>query len=144
MVIYIALAVVVAIAAIFVWKHKKKAVKEVPIGLQIFNSAGKIIMDYTERGYQVYGSKTITGGRNTSGTIIDNRIKAGNTFIIPYNITLDGQSVSGAMDEYHAQFMGIQPDFTITDGRITWRYGTADRSYGAYIGMSILYGGALS
>lgn len=142
MVTYVVIAVIIAVAAIFI--YRKKAVKEVPIGLQIFNSAGKIIMDYTERGYQVYGSKTIIGGRNTSGTIIDNRIKAGNTFIIPYNITLDGQSVSGAMDEYHAQFMGIQPDFTITDGRITWRYGTADRSYGAYIGMSILYGGALS
>jgi hypothetical protein len=101
-------------------------------------------MDYTERGYQVYGTHTITGRSNASGTITDSRIKAGSTFIIPYNITLDGITVSGATAEYYAQFMGIQPEFTISDGQINWRYGSAPRSRGAYIGMSILYGGVLS
>ena len=139
--IYIAVAVIV-IAAIIIYRKRGK--QKMPIGLQIFNADGNIIMDYTERGYQVYGTRTITGASNASGTITDSRIKAGSTFIIPYNITLDGKTVSGAMDEYYAQFMGIQPDFTISDGQIIWRYGPAPRSRGVYIGMSILYGGVLS
>ena len=142
MVMYVAIAVIVVVAAIIIYRKRGK--QKMPIGLQIFNADGNIIMDYTERGYQVYGTHTITGGSNASGTITDSRIKAGSTFIIPYNITLDGKTVSGAMDEYYAQFMGIQPDFTISDGQINWRYGPAPRSRGAYIGMSILYGGVLS
>lgn len=141
MVTYIVIAVIILVAAIIFYRKKRK--KEMAAGLQIFNADGKLILDYTERGYQIYGSKKITGGKNASGTITDSRIKAGSTFIIVCNITLDGAHVSGAMDEYHAQFMGIQPEFTITNGQITWRYGTAARSYGAYIGMTILYGGAL-
>ena len=135
--------IILAVVGLVLW-HKKRGKNKMPVGLQIYNASGKLILDYTERGVQIYGTKKITGGKNATGTISDSRIKAGETFIVPYNITLDAKTVSGASEEYYAMFMGIQPEFTIVDGKITWRYGTAPQSLGAYVGMSILYGGGLS
>lgn len=138
--IYIAVAVLI-IAVVIVLKRKKGG-EEVPQGLQVFNENGNMILDITDITYQLYGSRVIVGSQYGSGTIYDSRIKAGETFIIPYNITLDGITPTNPQDEYYAQAFSIQPEFVISDGQITWQYGDA-HALGAYAGMTILYGGKL-
>lgn len=142
MVTYVAIAVIIVIAAILIYKQKKRE-KKMPAGLQIFDADGKLVLDYTEATCQIYGTKTIVGSKNGSGTIVDKRIKANNTFIIPYNITLDGVSPKTVYEQYYAQAFATQPTFIISDGQITWKYDSV-RSEGAYVGMSIMYGGNLS
>lgn len=142
MAVYKIMAVIIVVAAIILYRHKKEEEK-VPQGLQVFNADGDLMLDYTEATCQIYGTKTIVGSRNGSGTITDSRIKAGSTFIVPYNITLNGISTDTPEKEWYGQVEGIQPEFTISNGKITWKYGALS-SRGAYIGMTILYGGRLS
>lgn len=141
MVSYVAIAVIIAVAAIFLYRKRGK--KKVPQGLQIFDANGNMILDYTDATCRIYGTQTIVGSKNGSGTISDSRIKASTAFVIPYNTTLDGVSITTSSQQATAERLAIQPTFTISNGKITWEYGSA-QSGGAYIGMSILYGGRLS
>lgn len=133
MVIYIAIAVAIAVAAIIFYRKKKKE-KKMAQGLQVFNASGKLILDYTEQTYQLYGVGTVVGG--VAGSVSDSRIIAGKTFIIPYSIKLTG----GSSSRYEQQHFGTEPQFTITNGKISWVFNQY-HSVGAYIGMGFFYGG---
>ena len=111
--------------------------KKMPQGLQVYNESGRIILDYTENTNQIYGKTTVVGG--VAGSVSNQRIKANETFIIPYNIRL----VGGSGSEYYRQFLAVAPCFTISNGRISWEF-ASKHSQGAYIEMDIYYGGSLN
>ena len=133
MVVYIVIAVIILVAAILIYKRKKRE-KEMPAGLQIFDANGKLILDYTEQTYQLYGSFVVTGG--IDGSYTDNRIKENETFIILNSANLRG----GGDDEYYKQTFAAAPIFTIVNGKISWKY-YQRHSLGAYIGFTCYYGG---
>ena len=144
MVIYITIAVIIVIAAILIYKQKKRE-KKMPAGLQIFNSNGEVILDYTEDTCQIYGfAETIAG---KSGSINDNRITA-NTMLIPYSYVFVTEATEGTVGYSQSIGNAIFPNFTISDGSISWTYapkhfpdGTSWKNGDAYIQVGFLYGG---
>lgn len=132
MVIYIAIAVIVAIAAIFVWKHKKKAVKEVPQGLQVFDGNNRLIFDLSHSTSRFIGSdqltasypnavsKTISVTKNSSSEKIFFYLQlvSGD---LNFNIGFNGGYASAVVDDVNN---------TIT---FTVKWGTYRIYYGVYV-----------
>ena len=104
MTLYVIIAVAIVVAAILIYrKHKDKAVKDLTMGLQVFNRSGDLIFDLSNNTTYVLGS----GSTGTSdGTLSDSRIVAGRTWVM---LT----STEG---------LAATPVFTIQDGSISWKY----------------------
>ena len=118
-----AVAVIAIIAAILFYKRRKKKEKEMPQGIQIFDSGGNIIFDLSKSTTYMLGSGQ-TGTSNSS--LSDSRIVAGRTWVI----------VTAAPDN------ALIPNFTVSNGSISWNFNTtASTSYGAVISnLSFIYG----
>lgn len=120
MVVYIVIAVIIAIAAILIYKRKKRE-KKMPAGLQIFNESGKVIFDLANQTTFVYGTVNTNG---TNGSVSDSRIDE-HTWIM----------VVGTQDA-----TTLIPNFTIEKGKISWENksmwfvhaGNVTFIYGAY------------
>lgn len=105
MVIYITIAVIIAIAAIILYRRKKAKKEEtkVPQGLQIFNSSGDLIFDLSNATTYVLG----TGNTGTSnGSLSNSGIKAGRTWVIVTSAPADA----------------LIPIFTVSNGKISWDF----------------------
>ena len=143
---YLIIAVIVSVAAIiFYRKRKEKAVKEVPQGVQIFNSSGDIILDYTENTCQIYGFVQTVAGQ--SGSVSDARINA-NTMLIPYSYVFITEATEGTASYDQSIGQAIFPNFTISNGSISWQYAPKHTPDGgkwkngdAYIQVGFLYVG---
>lgn len=100
MVIYIAIAVVIMIAAICFYKKRKKDMAQ---GLQIFNGSGQLIFDLANKTTYVLG----TGSTGTSnGSISNSSIVAGKTWVVVTSAPADA----------------VIPIFTVTSGKISWDF----------------------
>ena len=117
-----AVAVIAIIAAAIIYKRRKKE-KEMPQGIQIFNSSGNLIFDLSKSTTYMLGSGQ-TGTSN--GSLSNSRIVAGRTWVI----------VTSAPDN------ALIPNFTVSNGSISWSFNTtASTSYGAVISnLSFIYG----
>ena len=102
---YVIIAVIVVVAAIILYrKRSKKEAKEVPQGLQIFNSSGDLIFDLSNATTYVLG----TGSTGTSnGSLSNSKIKAGRTWIAVTGTAVDNAEI---------------PVFTVTSGKISWKF----------------------
>ena len=100
MVIYIAIAVVIMIAAICFYKKRKKDMAQ---GLQIFNGSGQLIFDLANKTTYVLG----TGQTGTSnGSVSNSGIVAGRTWVVVTSAPADA----------------VIPIFTVTSGKISWDF----------------------
>lgn len=103
---YVIMAVIVAVAAIAIVlyrKRSKKEAKEVPQGIQVFNSSGELIFDLSNATTYVLG----TGSTGTSnGSLSNSKIKAGRTWVVV---------TSAAADAFI-------PRFTVANGKISWDF----------------------
>ena len=101
---YVVIAVIVVVAAIILYrKRSKKEAKEVPQGLQIFNSSGDLIFDLSNATTYVLG----TGSTGTSnGSLSNSGIKAGRTWVIVTSAPADA----------------LIPIFTVSNGKISWDF----------------------
>lgn len=117
-----AVAVIAVIAAALFYKRRKKE-KEMPQGIQIFNSSGNLVFDMTKNTTYVLGTGQ-TGTAN--GSLSDSRIVSGRTWII---VTT-------------AQEKALIPNFTVSNGKISWNFNTTSAtSFGATIvNLSFIYG----
>lgn len=117
-----AVAVIAVIAAALFYKRRKKE-KEMPQGIQIFNSSGDLVFDMTKNTTYVLGTGQ-TGTAN--GSLSDSRIVSGRTWII---VTT-------------AQEKALIPNFTVSNGKISWNFNTTSAtSFGATIvNLSFIYG----
>lgn len=87
------------------------------IGLQCFDSTGKIILDATEKATFFYG----LGYTGTSpGRIKDARINKSTTFIMPYKTLLAEKNSDSFVDDELHNVRGYTTVFEITDGEISW------------------------
>lgn len=105
MVIYIAIAVIVAVAAIILYRRKKAKKEEtkMPQGLQIFDESGKMIFDLSNATTYVLG----TGSTGTSnGSLSNSKIKAGRTWVVVTSAPADA----------------LIPLFTVSNGKISWDF----------------------
>lgn len=104
---YVIIAVIVSVAAIatvLYHKRSKKEAKEVPQGIQIFNSSGDLIFDLSNATTYVLG----TGSTGTSnGSLSNSKIKAGRTWIAVTGTAVDNAEI---------------PVFTVTGGKISWKF----------------------
>lgn len=120
-------------------KKYEGTVKIMAVGLQVYNSSGKLVLDYTEPTYQIYGSGHAVGGQ--SGSVSNSKITA-NTVIIPYKISITGYSGAGDFNyDWIASQEAIMPNFSITAGKISWSYASKYMSYDGYVDMEFWYGG---
>lgn len=100
-------AVIAIIAAAIVYKRRKKE-KEMPQGIQIFNSSGNLIFDLSTNTTYILG----TGSTNAqAGSISDTRITT-RTWVIILSCPADGSI----------------PYFSVTQGKLSWQYLTATQS----------------
>ena len=149
MVTYIAIVVIVAVAAIIVYrKRREKAVKEMPQGLQIFDENGSIIYDYSNETFHIFGTGNIVGG--VSGSITDSRIRANDTILLPLNQTLHNFDVSDynhgsgvGKYKYQQKVYAVFPNITVADGKISWSFRAPADQRGHYVDVSFVYGGRL-
>lgn len=105
MVIYIAVAVIVAVTAIILYRRKKAKKEEtkVPQGLQIFNESGDLVFDLSNQTTYVLG----TGSTGTSnGSISNSKIVAGKTWVVVTSAAADA----------------LIPIFTVSNGKISWDF----------------------
>ena len=105
MVIYISIAVALAVAAIILYKKRKKkeSSKNMAQGLQIFNANGKLVFDLNNRTTYVLG----TGSTGTDdGSISDSGIVAGRTWVVVTSAPADA----------------VIPIFTVSSGKISWDF----------------------
>jgi hypothetical protein len=120
-------------------KKYEGTVKIMAVGLQVYNASGKLVLDYTEPTYQMYGTGHAVGGK--SGSISNSKITA-NTVIIPYKISITGYSGAGDFNyDWIAAQEAIMPNFSITAGKISWSYASKYSSYDGYVDMYFWYGG---
>lgn len=138
---YIVIAILI-ISAYLLWLRRKEDVQEgdwkMPQGLQIFNSSGDIVLDYTEETYQVYGVCQTIGGQ--SGVVSDERI-ASDTFVVPYCFRYVTPVPIGTTDYEQAISVAILPNFIVTEGELSWTYASKHQNKDAYVEMYFLYGG---
>lgn len=134
----IIMAVIIVAAIIIFTKKRKKGAEKVPQGLQIFNSSGDIVLDYTEETYQVYGVCQTVGGQG--GSVSDERITS-DTFVVPYCYRYVTPAPVGTTDYEQAISVAILPNFTVTDGELFWTYAPKNNNKDAYVEMYFLYGG---
>ena len=103
-----AVAVIAIIAAAIIYKRRKKKEKEMPQGIQIFNSSGNLIFDLANNTTYILG----TGNTNAqAGSISDARITA-RTWVIILSCQADCSI----------------PYFSVTQGRLSWQYLSATES----------------
>ena len=106
MVVYIIIAVIVSVAAIFFYRKKRE--KEMPAGLQIFDENGKLTFDLANQTTYILGTGS-TGAQN--GSISNSKITA-RTWVLITMCPADG----------------IIPYFTVEQGKISWQYLTGSAS----------------
>lgn len=120
-------------------KKYEGTVKIMAVGLQVYNASGKLVLDYTEPTYQMYGTGHAVGGK--SGSISNSKITT-STVIIPYKIALTGYSGKGDFNyDWIASQEAIMPNFVISKGKISWSYASKYMSYDGYVDMEFWYGG---
>ena len=107
MVICIAIAVIVVVAAIIFYKHKKGSA-DVAQGLQIYNANGNLTFDLANKTSYILG----TGNTNASNGSISNAKITTRTWVIILSCPADGSI----------------PYFTVTQGTLSWQYLSATRS----------------
>lgn len=117
--IYIAVAVILVVAAIIFYKRKKRE-KDMAAGIQIFDDNGDLIFDLANRTTYVIG----TGHTGTSNSSLsDSRVVAGRTWV--------------AVTE--ATATAVIPYFTITDGSIAWSF-VFNSSFNSIQDVTFMYG----
>ena len=124
--IYIAVAVIVLVAAILIYKRREKGAEEVPQGLQVFDESGNTIVDTSERLTKYLGTFTVPTDA-VSGEIINPEIGDGELW---YTIKIE--EVSG----YHPYQDGVvtsYPKITKGDGKILWSYPSSAARFGAVV-----------
>lgn len=101
MVIYIVIAVIIAVAAIFLYR-KKKGEKKVPAGLQIFDADGDLTFDLANNTTYVLG----TGSTNAKNGSLNNSKITTRTWVIVLSCPADG----------------VMPYFSVSSGVLSWQY----------------------
>ena len=123
MTLYVIIAVAIVVAAIVV--YRKKAVKKVPQGLQVFDENGNTIVDTSERLTKYLGTFTVPTNA-VSGEIINPEIGDGELW---YTIKIEGMSGyvldEGSVTSY--------PRITKGDGKILWSYPSSTARFGAVV-----------
>lgn len=119
MVIYIAIAVIVVITAIFMYK-RKRSVEDMPQGLQVFDASGNIKLNVQDRLCKHLGTFD-TGTAN--GRINDSRVDAGTVWIVPYYSELP-DSYNIADIGWGVDMARMFPQFTQVSGGISWTFPT--------------------
>ena len=123
---------IVIVVCLVIYYIKRKKDKDMPIGLQIFNKDGGITLDYTQNTYTIYGD---VHTNCQDGSVVDDRIVEGETFIFPYWLDLPERSGNDVNLNY-VPF----PVFTIENGKISWKYYPDSASPG-YMDVKFVYGG---
>lgn len=118
MVTYIAIAVIVVIAAIVFYKRKRGST-DMSQGLQVFDNSEKLILDLANCTTYVYGTANTNG---VAGSVSDSRID-GRTWV----------AVIGVADAET-----LIPVFTVGKGVISWTKPSA--MYGHAGNVTIMYG----
>ena len=98
-----AAAVIAIIAAVIIYKRRKKKEKEMPAGIQVYNSSGALIFDLANQTTYSLGTAH-TGAAN--GSLSDGRIKAGRTWVMVISASSDS----------------VIPEFTVSNGSISWAF----------------------
>jgi hypothetical protein len=119
MVIYIVIAAIIAVAAIFF--YRKKRAKEMQAVFQVFDANGDLIFDLANKTSYVLG----TGNTGTQNGSLNNSKITARTWVVVLSCPTDGQV----------------PYFSATSGKLSWQFLGGDHSpspknvtfmYGAY------------
>lgn len=129
--IYIAVAVIV-IAAIIIYRKKRKGDEEVPQGLQVFDEDGNVVVDTTERITKYLGSFTVPTDAD-SGTVANSEIGEGDLW---YVIEIDTLTPGGVGSDVRFSY----PVITKGDGVLYWNYPHSQTSFYRRYGVTIHYG----
>lgn len=120
MVIYIVLAIIVAIIIAFIL-YKKKRVKEMPQGLQIWDSNGNLILSTNDRVTKIVGIVRIS----ENGFVTDEQLNQGTIWYAPCNYS---QPASSGYLTF--------PEIKIEGTTIKWTYPSTNRR----VEMDLIYG----
>ncbi|WP_321891685.1 hypothetical protein [Paraburkholderia tropica] len=102
-----------------------------PVGLQIFDANGNIILDATYRVMRFLGSKTVSGGLNDS--VASDGLTQGGWFAFQPTQTRGDGYLSGGV---------IVPRFTFSGNTLSWAWSAKNSTYDIYQDGIVFYGGS--
>lgn len=142
---YVVIAVIIAIAAILIYKRRKKGAEKVPQGMQVYDESGNIVFDINDYAFDVYGIVTTTA--KVAGKVTDSRIKKDTCvfmLISAKHPNFDYEHMT-ATQYYNEQFFSKLPNFTISNGVISWdgTYRDSSVNVSGY-NVTFAYGGPLT
>ena len=121
--VIIAVVILAAAVGVYFW-FKRKAGEDVPAGLQIWDSNGVLILDTTNRTFEVLGQGS-TG--TTDGYIEDTAITEDT------NVLITSWGERSPMIDWAAVNMYViltcRPQFTVEAGRISWAFITPPANF---------------
>ena len=139
---YVIIAVIVTVAAIHIYRRRKKGAEKVPQGMQVYDENGDIVFDVNDYAFDVYGIVTTTA--KVAGRVTDSRIKKGTCvfmLISAKHPNFDYEHMT-ATQYYNEQLFSKLPNFTISNGAISWDATYRDSSVNASgYNVTFVYGG---
>lgn len=140
-VIYIVIVVIAIATAFNVYKRKKRGA-DMPQGMQIYDENGEIVFDINDYAFELYGIVTTTA--KVAGRVTDSRIKKDTcVFMLISAIHPNFDYTHMTADQYYnEQHFSKLPNFTITDGAISWdaTYRSSSVNVSGY-NVTFAYGG---
>lgn len=116
--IYVIIAVIIVVAAIYIYKRKRSA--DMPQGLQVYDDTGNIIFDINDYAFDLYGIVTTTA--KVAGSVTDSRINKDTCLFMIISAKHPNFDYAHMTAEqyYNEQQFSQLPNFTIANGRISW------------------------
>ena len=127
MVIYIAIAVIIVIAAILI--YRKKRAKDMAAGLQVFDENGTLVVDMQTRISKVLGTVTTDWRTGSVGSLTDERLLDGTMWYAITELDFGGDysalevKVNGSTLSWAQKHPSIDGHTLIAENGFTFIYG---------------------
>lgn len=117
---YMIIAVIIVVAAINIYKRRKKGAEKVPQGMQVYDENGNVVFDINDYAFDLYGIVTTTA--KVAGSVTDSRINKDTCLFMIISAKHPNFDYAHMTAEqyYNEQQFSQLPNFTIANGRISW------------------------
>lgn len=114
------IAVIIVVAAINIYKRRKKGAEKVPQGMQVYDENGNVVFDINDYAFDLYGIVTTTA--KVAGSVTDSRINKDTCLFMIISAKHPNFDYAHMTAEqyYNEQQFSQLPNFTIANGRISW------------------------
>lgn len=115
--------IVLAVFGVYLW-FERKAGEDVPAGLQVWDSKGMLILDTTDRTFEVLGQ----GSTGTADGYIEDTAITADTDVLITSWGARSPTIDWAAVNMYV-ILTCRPQFTVEAGRISWAFITPPANF---------------